>query len=79
MKPKSKLVCYCIGVTEQTIVESIERGNVSLSAIKSDTKACTGDRCKELNPSGKCCSKDIKQLIEEYSVGGDGLEFSCCC
>jgi NAD(P)H-nitrite reductase large subunit len=63
----NELVCYCIEVTKQTIIDSIQRGNVTLSMIKQDTKACTGNRCKELNPSGKCCSGDIIELIQQYA------------
>ena len=59
----SPTVCYCIGVDEATIVKAIQSGDTTLSEIKKSTKACTGTECKEKNPSGKCCSKDIKALI----------------
>ncbi len=63
----SKTVCYCIDVDEATIVSAINKGANSLSKIKEVTKACTGDECATKNPSGKCCSKDIKELIKKYS------------
>lgn len=74
----SKLICYCIKIDKQTIVSSIQSGNDTLSKIKKATKACTGDSCKELNPSRKCCSKDIKSLITFYSGKKDQESCSCC-
>jgi len=62
-----KFVCYCIEVDEQKIVDSLLRGNDTLAKIKADTGACTGTQCKALNPSGKCCSKDILALIKEHA------------
>ena len=74
----SELVCYCIEVDKKTIVDAIKNGNDTLSKIKESTKACTGSSCKELNQSGECCSKDIKNLIKLYS-GKDTKEECCSC
>ena len=63
----SPIVCYCIEIDEKTIVEAIENGADTLSKVKETTKACTGDECAVKNPSGKCCSKDIKELIKRYT------------
>ncbi len=63
----SPTVCYCIEVDEVTIVEAIKNGADSLSKVKEMTKACTGNECAEKNPSGKCCSKDIKELIQLHT------------
>ncbi len=38
-----------------------------LKLKKNLQKLPTGSSCKELNPSGECCSKDIKNLIKLYS------------
>ena len=59
----SPIVCYCIKVDKATIVKAINNGADSLAKVKEMTEACTGSECAELNPSGKCCSKDIKNLI----------------
>jgi len=59
----SPMVCYCIKVDEATIVKAIKDGASTLAKVKEMTKACTGSECAELNPSGKCCSKDIKKLL----------------
>ena len=65
------LICYCIEIDKKTIVDAIKNGNISLEMIKNTTKACTGNQCKEKNPSGQCCSKDIKELIKIYSSATD--------
>jgi bacterioferritin-associated ferredoxin len=62
-----EIVCYCKNVNKKTIIDAINKGFDSLDKIKRETSACTGGRCKELNPSGKCCSGDIISLINIYS------------
>lgn len=74
----NKLVCYCIEVDKRTIVEAIKNGKYTLSQIKESTKACTGNSCKDLNPSAQCCSKDIKNLIKLYSGKNSNEKCSCC-
>lgn len=59
------MVCYCIEVDEVTIVNAIKNGADSLTKIKEMTQACTGSECATKNPSGKCCSKDIKILLNK--------------
>ena len=41
------LICYCIEVNKKTIVDAILNGNTTLQSIKDNTKACTGNECKE--------------------------------
>ena len=64
----SDLICYCCEVDKKTIVKAIKEGANTLSLIKEKTTACTGSRCKELNPNKRCCSKEINQLIRLYGV-----------
>lgn len=59
----SKLICYCNKVSEQEIKDAIVKAAKTLKDIQTMTKACTGGNCAELNPSGKCCSADIKTLL----------------
>lgn len=70
----SKTICYCNNVSEATIIHAIKNGANSLIDIQEVTGACTGNRCKELNPSGKCCSSDIIRLIKNNKTQG---EYSC--
>jgi NAD(P)H-nitrite reductase large subunit len=72
------LICYCIGINKKIIINSIKKGNITLKSIKDDTKACTGDQCKIKNPSGKCCAKDIQELIKLYSNTEDKSSCKCC-
>ncbi|APG28837.1 NAD(P)H-nitrite reductase [Syntrophotalea acetylenivorans] len=65
-----KLICHCIGVTEDKIVQAIREGSHTLKSIRESTKACTGNRCKELNPKGRCCSDDIIAIIRR-EIGND--------
>ncbi len=74
-----QIVCYCIKVSKETIVAAIKNGCNSISKIQKATSACTGNRCKELNPSGKCCSVDIKALIQIYSEKEVSDKESSCC
>jgi NAD(P)H-nitrite reductase large subunit len=74
-----QIVCYCQAVDKKRIVQAINTGCNTLALIQAATSACTGGRCKELNPSGKCCSEDILKLIEIYSEGTSSLEKHCCC
>ena len=73
-----KFICYCIEIDENTIKNAILEGHNTLKMIKKETTACTGNECKEKNPSGKCCSKDIKRLIETYSNNIDNSNCNCC-
>ncbi|HZL08930.1 MAG TPA: (2Fe-2S)-binding protein [Prolixibacteraceae bacterium] len=71
-----KMICYCKQVTQKEIEKAIKLGAKMLSDIQLSTGACTGNQCKELNPSGKCCSGDIRRILKN-----DGLELikpSCC-
>jgi len=61
------LICYCIGIDKKRIVDAVKAGATTLKAVKEQTRACTGDHCKEVNPNGRCCSKEIRQIIEIYS------------
>ena len=58
------LICYCTKVDKKTIVDAIKAGSNTLKSIKETTTACTGDECATLNPSKRCCSKEIKQLLK---------------
>ena len=70
----SKIICYCKNVTEEEIQKAIDKGATRISDIEWETGACTGNQCKELNPSGECCIKDVKKMIGH--VGGPTC--SCC-
>ena len=60
------LICFCKEINKITIVEAIKKGATTLKEIKETTTACTGNECKTKNPTSKCCSPQIKKLIELY-------------
>ncbi|MCF6205505.1 MAG: (2Fe-2S)-binding protein [Sulfurovum sp.] len=56
------LICYCIGVDKQTIVEAVLNGANTLKTIKEQTMACTGDACKEKTPTAAAAPKRSSSL-----------------
>jgi len=76
-----QIVCYCQNVDKKSITDAIIEGATSLKMIQDKTAACTMGNCAEMNPTGKCCSKDILELIRIYSEteGQSGCCSSCCC
>lgn len=59
-------ICYCFNWTKEKMNEQITRTGKTnaLEDIKSrmNTDKCA---CEINNPSGKCCLKDVKQVIKE--------------
>jgi NAD(P)H-nitrite reductase large subunit len=58
------LICFCINVDKKTIVQAVKDGADSLKKVREATAACTGDDCKNVNPTKKCCSAQINKLIK---------------
>lgn len=71
-----KIICYCKQVTQGEIKHAIKQGAITLSDIQKSTGACTGNQCKELNPSGKCCLGDINRLLKINSMAL--IDPNCC-
>lgn len=61
MSDNSAIVCRCEEVTKEQIIEAIQAGDLSISAIKKSTRAGMGF-CQ-----GRTCRKLIAQLISLYS------------
>lgn len=64
--PDPQIICYCKAITKAAIVQSVHDGARTLDDIRRMTTACTGTECKTKNPSGRCCSDDIQELITVY-------------
>jgi len=71
----SKIICYCKNVTKAELEKAIEKG-IKTVDIQNMTGACTGGQCKEVNPSGRCCSEDIKVFLNDNNSKVDN---HCCC
>ncbi len=74
---REEMLCYCIEVHTQTVIDAINAGCTTLKKIRTETAACTGSECVTKNPSGKCCSREIKALIALYSNSTDVLSCDC--
>ncbi len=72
----SKIICYCKNITILEIEQAILKGAKTLDDIQAITSACTGNKCKELNPSGRCCSEDIKVILND--TGSKAISHCCC-
>lgn len=64
--PDAQIICSCKGITKAVIVQAIHDGARTLDDLRRITTACTGTECKTKNPSGRCCSEDIQELITMY-------------
>jgi len=62
--PLDETTCWCSGVSKGTILEAKQSGAQNMDDIRRITEACTVGRCKELSPRGRCCSIEIKMLLE---------------
>lgn len=62
--PLNEPVCWCSNVSKQTILNAIQNGAQNMDDIRRMTGARTVGRCKELSPRGRCCSIEIKMLLE---------------
>lgn len=71
----SKIVCFCKNISEAEIVVAIENGAKILKDIQDKTGACTGNKCAELNPTGKCCAGDINAILKNSPTKAG----KCCC
>ena len=73
----SKIIWNCKNITKAEIELSIEKGAKTLGDIQNMTGACTGGQCKELYPSGRCCSEDIKVILNDNNSKANS--HGCCC
>jgi NAD(P)H-nitrite reductase large subunit len=62
--PLDETVCWCSSVSIRSVLDAIGNGAQNMDDIRRMTGACTQGRCKELSPRGRCCSKEIKLLLE---------------
>lgn len=84
---ENRPACYCKNVLESQILEELLEKQCcdSLIDIQNFTGANTGKNCAITNPTGRCCGKQLKEIIE-YAMGSrTGIEaplleeaISCC-
>ena len=63
---ENRPVCYCKNVLEKTILDEllVEKCCDSIIDIQNFTQANTGKDCAITNPTGRCCGKQIKEILE---------------
>lgn len=62
-----KIICFCMGVSEDIIANAVRNGASTLEDIQRETKACTGNNCRTFNPKRQCCSVDISDIIKKVN------------
>ncbi|HET7732848.1 MAG TPA: (2Fe-2S)-binding protein [Paludibacter sp.] len=71
-----EIICYCKQVSKSEIEKAILDGAKTVKEIQEITGACTGNQCKEMNPSGECCYMEIFAILKVNKPKAKG---SCCC
>jgi bacterioferritin-associated ferredoxin len=59
-----KYICYCANITEQQIIDAIEKGAGSLREVIKITGAMQNCDCERKNPTGQCCAPQIQELLK---------------
>ncbi len=59
-----KYICYCSNVTEDEIIDAIKtKGCKTVRDVVANTNAMKISKCDENSPTGKCCSRQINDLL----------------
>lgn len=84
---ENRPMCYCKNVLESVIIDELLNKQCcdSIIDIQKFTEANTGKDCAITNPTGRCCGKQIKEVLEwtkeqRYDISVPLLEeaVSCC-
>lgn len=61
-----KYACYCSKVTEEQVIEAvIKHGAKTVREVNAVTGAMKNSNCKQNNPLGVCCHKNIQESIHK--------------
>ncbi len=60
-------VCYCNHVTEQDIVDAIQKGASTVKEVIEATGAMKNSNCAVNNPKGVCCYSDIVYVFNKHA------------
>lgn len=59
-------VCYCFGWSREKILNQIKEEGKSKAVEEISAKLRLGEcACEIKNPSGRCCLKEVKRVVEE--------------
>ncbi|MDF2698550.1 MAG: hypothetical protein K0Q49_106 [Haloplasmataceae bacterium] len=60
-----KTICYCSKVTEEEIIDAIKTKNCkTVKEVVANTNAMKISNCVVNSPTGKCCSRQINDLLK---------------
>lgn len=63
-----KYICYCSQVTEKEIIQAIVNdGAKTIKELIEITGAMNNCNCELNHPTGRCCSIQMKEVLEKYS------------
>ena len=63
-----KYICYCSKVTEEEIVDAIVNKNCkTVKDVVNNTNAMKISNCAINSPTGKCCSRQINNLLQSIN------------
>lgn len=73
------MICYCKDVRKAKIVAALKAGAKTFKEVQLATGASTGDECDVKNPTGKCCSPFVMEIIKEWAdQSTDAGNDNCC-
>ena len=84
---ENRPMCYCKNVLESVVIDELLNKQCcdSIKDIQKFTEANTGKDCVLTNPTGRCCGKQIKEVLEwakeqRLDISAPLLEeaISCC-
>jgi len=64
--PEAKLLCYCFKISKEEVTSEIKAcGKTNVIQTISAKIKSEGCDCKNLNPKGVCCLKDISEWLSK--------------
>ncbi|MCL2169614.1 MAG: (2Fe-2S)-binding protein [Defluviitaleaceae bacterium] len=63
----NEMICYCSGIDKEKISTAIKSGAATIDDLRKMTGACTIGKCATLNPKGRCCSIEIRAILDKFS------------
>jgi bacterioferritin-associated ferredoxin len=76
-------ICYCSNITREEIEFSVKKGLNTIAEIQKFTKKNITGKCREMNPTGRCCRNafvfTIENIINSKANENKGSNNCCCC
>ncbi len=59
-----EIVCFCSNISYLEISEAVTKGAKNIDDVRNVTNKHIVGKCKQLNPTGKCCHTLFQEIIE---------------